>query len=65
MRMLDGRDGESAAGKLGNQPLDQRRLAGILEAGDTDNLVHHREYSLNIRLASIKSGGRLTLKNGS
>src|SRR5690625_2188442 len=70
MGMLHGRDGEAALGEFGDQPLDQRRLAGIFPADDTIDIhapwncrAHPRTSSpFAISSASARSSGVLTLK---
>src|SRR5439155_22620614 len=65
MRMLDGRDPITAQGELAHQFLDQCGLAGILEAGDADDLLRHGWISARMRKAASLSAGLLILKKGS
>src|SRR5690606_25093744 len=64
MGVLDGGDPVAAAGQLGDQPLDQRGLAGVLPARHPkDGTLRraHRWLSRNRRSAVASSSGVLTL----
>ena len=64
MRVLDRRNAVAAPRQLTHQLLDESGLSSILEASDTDDLVH-KLNSAAIRSASASSSGVLTLKKGS
>src|SRR5215831_16031285 len=73
MGVLDGGNLEATAGKLANEPLNKRGLAGFLPAGDADDrrvaggLLHFFEVAVlaNMVRSWSSSSGVLALKKGS